>query len=220
MTIDGHSIKQVKCVKSLGVHIDDNLSWNAHVDKISKLIASGIGALKRCRPFVSQAALQSIYNALIQSHFDSCSAVWGHCGTSLANKLQILKNCAAHILTFSSYDSSPVPLFEQLNWKRLYTQRQIQEAVLVYKSLHGLAPNYLSSLFSQRNISYSLRDNENKLVAPLPRTNFFKNSVRYKGAVIWNSLPRELRQADVSILGFHMASSKLTNKELSVLLRF
>lgn len=66
---------------------------------------------------------------------------------------------------------------------------------MVYKSLHGLAPNYLSSLFSQRNISYSLRDNENKLVVPPPRTNFPKNSVRYKGAVIWKSLPRELRQA-------------------------
>ena len=54
--------------------------------------------------------------ALIQPHFDYCSAVWGHCGTSLANKLQILQNRAARILTFSSYDSSPGPLFEQLDW--------------------------------------------------------------------------------------------------------
>ena len=52
LTIDGNAIKQVKCVKSLGVHLDDNLSWNAHIDKISKIIASGIGALKRCRPFM------------------------------------------------------------------------------------------------------------------------------------------------------------------------
>ena len=86
--------------------------------------------------------------------------------------------------------------FEQLDWKRLVTQRQIQEAVMVYKSLHGLAPNYLSSLFNQRNISYNLRDNENKLVIPLPRTNFLKNSFRYYGAVIWNSLPLELQQPE------------------------
>ena len=71
LTIDGNAIKQViiKCVKSLGVHIDDNLSWNFHIDKISKKIASGIGALKRCRPFVPQTTLQSIYSALIQPHF-------------------------------------------------------------------------------------------------------------------------------------------------------
>ena len=37
---------------------------------------------------------------------------------------------------------------------------------------------------------------KNKLVIPLPRTNFLKNSFRYYGAVIWNSLPLELRQAE------------------------
>ena len=49
LTIDGNAIKQVNCVKSLGAHIDDNLSWNVHIDMIS-----GIGALKRRRPFVPQ----------------------------------------------------------------------------------------------------------------------------------------------------------------------
>lgn len=54
LTIDGNAIKQVNCVKSLGAHIDDNLSWNVHIDMISKKTASGIGALKRRRPFVPQ----------------------------------------------------------------------------------------------------------------------------------------------------------------------
>ena len=89
LTIDGNAIKQVKCVKSLGVHIDDNLSWNVHIDTISKKIASGIEALKHCRPFDPQTTQQSIYNALIQPRFDYCSEVWVHCGTTLANKLQI-----------------------------------------------------------------------------------------------------------------------------------
>ena len=122
--------------------------------------------------------------------------MWGHCGTTLGNKLQILQDSAARILAFSSYNFSSGPLFEQLGWKMLDTQSQIQEAVMVYKSLHGLTPNCLCSLFTQRYISYNLRDNENKLVIPLPRTNFLKNSFRYNGAVIWNNLPPELRQAE------------------------
>ena len=36
---------------------------------------------------------------------------------------------------------------------------------------------------------------ENKLAVPLLRTNFLKNSFSYNGAVIWNSLSPELRQA-------------------------
>ena len=63
LTIDGNAIKQLNCLKSLGVHIDNNLSWNANIDKISKKLASGSKAFRRCRPFVPQTSLPSIYNA-------------------------------------------------------------------------------------------------------------------------------------------------------------
>lgn len=34
---------------------------------------------------------------------------------------------------------------------------------------------------------YSLRDSQNKLAVPLPRTNFLKNGFSFSGAVLWNS---------------------------------
>ena len=195
LIIGGDIIKQASSVKSLGVHIDENLSWNMHIEKIAKKIASGIGVIKRCRPFVNRTTLESVFNALVQPYFNYCSEVWGHCNKSLSNKLQKLQNRAARILTFSSYDTSADPLLEQLNWKRLDTQRQIQVATMVYKSIHGPAPDYLGSLFTKYNPPYNLRNSENKLAVPLPRTNFLKNSFSYNGAVIWNSLSPELRQA-------------------------
>ena len=58
----------------------------------------------------------------------------------------------------------------------LSTKRQIQKALMVYRSLNVLVPEYLSSKFLKRNgTRYSLRDSENKLVVPLPRTNYLKN---------------------------------------------
>ena len=59
-----------------------------------------------------------------------------------------------------------------LNWKRLDTQRQIQVAIMVYKSIHGLAPDCRGSLFTKYDPPYNLRNSENKLAVPLPRTNF------------------------------------------------
>jgi len=166
-----------------------------HIEKIAKKIASGIGAIKRCRPFVNRTTLESVFNALVQPYSNYCSEVWGHCNKSLSNKLQKLQNRAACIITFSSYDTSADPLFERLNWKLLDTQRQIQVATMVCKSIHGLAPDYLGSLFTKFDPPYNLRNSENKLAVPLPGTNFLKNSFSYNGAVIWNSLYPELRQA-------------------------
>ena len=79
------------------------------------------------------------------------------------------------MVAFSSHAISTDPLFEQLNWKRLDTQRQIQVATMVYKSIHGLAPDYLGSLFTKHDLPYSLRNSENELDVPLPCTNFLKN---------------------------------------------
>ena len=85
-TIDSNSIKQVEFTKSLGVYIDQNLTWNAHIEHIFKKNASCIGILKRSRSFVPFEMLLCIYNALVQPHFDYFSVAWGNC------KLFQLKN--------------------------------------------------------------------------------------------------------------------------------
>ena len=77
------------------------------------------------------------------------------------------------MLTYSDFETDASLLFESLGWKNLSTQRNLQKALLVYKSIHGLAPGYLRSKFVNRNdiTPYSLRDSANKLAVPLPRTN-------------------------------------------------
>ena len=72
--ISGKSITRVHKVKSLGLLIDEHLTWKDHV---VKKISKAIGALKRVRPFISvKTALQS-YHALIRPYFDYCSSVRG-----------------------------------------------------------------------------------------------------------------------------------------------
>ena len=75
LKIDNVLIKQVGSTKSFGVHVDEHLTWNTHISHISKKIASGIGAIKRCRPFAPTEALVCAYNAIVQPHFDYCDIV-------------------------------------------------------------------------------------------------------------------------------------------------
>ena len=112
--------------------IDDNLRWQTHIDKLSKKVAYGIGAIKRIKTVCPSNHSHYIYNALIQSHFDYCYPVWGNCGKTLFDRLQKLQNRAARVLTFSSYDADANHLIRQLDWKELSTQFQIQKALMVY----------------------------------------------------------------------------------------
>ena len=88
-------------------------------------------------------------------------------------------------------------LVVRLGWQKLNLQRELKTATMVYKSLNGLVPDYLKSMFTDQRATstYSLRNFEGKLALPLPHTNFLKNSFSYSGAVLWNSLPTNLRQA-------------------------
>ena len=81
---------------------------------------------------------------------------------------------------------------------------------MVYKSLNGLAPEYMHSMFVDRDSvnPCSLRNTESKLALPKPRTNYLKNSFSYSGAVLWNSLPIGLRQAN-NLTNFRAGCAKL-----------
>ena len=70
--IGGAPINQSNQSKSLGLIIDENLSWKAHIHEISKKVSSGIGTIKQVRPFVSMytAIKIHVYKGLIEPHFD------------------------------------------------------------------------------------------------------------------------------------------------------
>lgn len=197
LTINDKPVTQVSSTKSLGVIIDENLSWGHHIQSISKKIASGISALKRIRYFVPRETLITVYNALIQPHFDYCSAVWDGCSKGLADKLQKLQNRAARIITFSNYDARTIDIFNSLGWVPLQQQRAFSKALIMFKTLNDLAPDYISSKFIDRSKvnKYNLRNTEHKLALPLPRTNYAKKSFSYSGGFLWNSLPNEVRTA-------------------------
>ena len=107
-------------------------------------------------------------------NFNYCSA-----DITLSYNLPKLQNRAARIMTSSSFNSYVDNLFVKLGWRKLSPQRKMQKAIMVFKSLHGLTPRYLSDQFTIRNdtINYFLRDSVNKLAVPLPRTNVLKNSL-------------------------------------------
>ena len=194
ISIDDRTIKRVDHIKSLGLTIDAQLSWSKHVDEISKKVSSAIGALKRVRPFIPTDVAVQIYNALILPHFDYCSPVWDGMSGCLSDKLQKLQNRAARVITQSPFDTSSNLLLAMLRWEKLSLRRKKQKALIMYKTLNELAPDYLQCLFTERHVNdYNLRNLEGKLSLPKPNTNYLKRSFCYSGACLWNNLPQDLK---------------------------
>ena len=69
----------------------------------------------------------------------------------------------------------------------LPTQCQMHEAIMVFKSWHGLGPHYFYSKFIKRDdfdpYSLNLSDSPNKPNIPLARTDYHEDSFSYSGGV-------------------------------------
>jgi hypothetical protein len=99
---------------------------------------AGIGAMKRIKPFVPPATLQTIYKALVQPYFDYCSPLWDTCGKTLQDKLQ--KSRAARVITGASYDIRSTDVLDALGWQTLDVKRLENKLIMCTKYLITTLP--------------------------------------------------------------------------------
>ena len=182
--------------KSLGVEIDESLNWRPHIHTISKEISAGVAILRRVSHFIPFDTGVNMYNALVMPYFNYCGAVWGNINKGLADKLQKLQNRAARILTFSNYDVRSSVLLDELGWERLEYVRLKQLAVTMYKIHNNLSPSYLRRIFTSTSDvqSHNLRNSELNYYVLRPRTESAKGNLHYRGSVLSNKIPSEVRK--------------------------
>ena len=107
--IDGVKTNQKKIQsRSLGLTINENLSWKAHIHDIIQQVSSGIRALKWVRQFVSMHTAIKIYSDLIESHVDYFSAAWDVAKSQQVSLIKGAQECwlCPSFLTKTHYTAS------------------------------------------------------------------------------------------------------------------
>ena len=102
-------------------------------------------------------------------------------------QFSLLRNAfrAARIIIRCSWEVRSGDILDSLNWDTLEKTVNLKKN-LVLKVTNGKAPKYMEDLSStnEKITSLVLRDDENKLVIPFPKTDSFKRSFSYSGAIL------------------------------------
>ena len=125
---------------------------------------------------------------------------------------------AARIVTGLTRSVSIDKLIKEIGWWSLSNRRLFQMAVLMYKIINGLAPEYISNImpaFVSERTEYSLRNAADISVlsrrTEIYSRSFFSSSVDY-----WNKLPLSVRSADsLSALKQLLKRSMFRSPEIS-----
>ena len=148
-------------------------------------------------------SLKTLYTGIVEPHFRYCCSVWGCAGSTEIKQLQKLQNRAARIITNRSFDTPSRPLIVELGWKTIEELIGNESKTMVFKSLNGLAPQYLCNLFTRNSAcaSRNLRNTETDLRLPKKNSANGQKCFSFRGAKLWNSLPAESKTAS-SLNGF------------------
>ena len=116
--------------------IDNVLSWDMQTDSISNKLVFIISRLSRLKP---------VLPSQIQHKIDYAISVWGYTTAHNIDKVQRLQNRAARILTgnFDYVNTRGIDLVKTLGLTNVSQIRDYCMIILMFKSLHGLVPNYL-----------------------------------------------------------------------------
>ena len=72
IVIDGNIIPFTTNTKFLGINIDNNLTWKAHIDYITTKISKGVGVLFRLSKELSYDILILIYSTMLLPYLTYC----------------------------------------------------------------------------------------------------------------------------------------------------
>ena len=182
---------------NLGVIMDETLSYDDHVKKVCKSSFFHLRNISRIRKYLTKKSVEVIIHALITTKLDYCNSLMYGLPKRLLSKLQSVQNSAARIVTLSRKYDHITPLLNQLHWLPVHYRIVFKILLLVYKSMNGACPLYLSSCLQHRTSTRSLRSvaNELLLVPSSKSKTYGDRSFAVCAPKLWNKLPHSLRKA-------------------------
>ena len=190
--IDDKHIEKVEVTKFLGILIDNNLSWKAHTNHITKIVSKYNGIIRKVRPFLNKQSLYTLYNTLVLHYLTYCTLVWGDKNNANLESLFITQKKVIRTCTYSLWLEHSTPLFLYLNKLKIRYIYTYQLAVHMYRYHHNLLPPGLpnNNFAVQSDIhSYNTRQALD-LHIDSTNTKLAENTIKIQGPIIWNSISK------------------------------
>jgi hypothetical protein len=192
LVFKGQTIEAVSEYKYLGLIIDEDLNWTAHISMLCKKLSSLNGVLCKLKFILPKPILLKIYFALGHSHLNYLAGAWGNAAKSHLKELQTLqKRCLKNVCKLRQTHST-VDLFSNhckgiLNIKGLYQSS-------VCKFIHGILHETVHHSTTLQRTSHShVTRNRKSLQVAGTRTVIGSKAITVVGSSLYNDMPRAIK---------------------------
>ena len=117
--------------------LDNNLSWDNHVNYITKKISKFVPLLYNVRTKLLKDNLKLVYNAIKYPLLIYCNVVWGSCCKTYLCNLNIIQRKLDRIMSFRNRFEHTTPLFSNYNMLTIENINKYMSIIRVHKYLHS-----------------------------------------------------------------------------------
>ena len=209
LKINNNDINKVKEVCFLGVMLDENLPWKAHISHVAHKISKSIGIIYRSSFYLFKSALRILYFALVYPYFQYCITVWRSTYSTNLNRIVVLQKRALQIIDKQDFGVHTSPIFYELIILKFEDIYLFNLGKFIYQYKHTLLPDcfacplltvnqihnyntlipvnqeHLTSLIAGQILAYLLQDKYSPIYC---NTNTRLFSVNYRGPKFFNTL--------------------------------
>ena len=186
-------IRFSKTVKLLGVHLDESMSLDSHVNTLVSECFYHLKNIAKIKRYLSDQQTQKLVHAFVSSKLDYSNAVLYGLKSTTTKKLQRVQNYAARLVCgFPSHLVDSKSLLHNLHWLNVKQRIIFKVLLLVHKFFTGVAPQYFCELLLVRSW------NERLLYTQFMKTTSGRRSFEYVSCRLWNRLPKATRLLNTS----------------------
>ena len=189
---DGSVIEEKDHLRDLGVEMASDLTYSIHISNTVTAANRLVGWALRSFRRRSRLVMLTLWKCLIQSKLDYTSQLWS---PSDQASITMLEGVARHF-TAKIDGMAGLDYWERLQSLHLYSQerrRERYQIIFLWKIAQGLAQGYKAT--------FTLNDRRGRLMVVVPLCNKApaavkrarETSLKVRGAKLFNSIPRELR---------------------------
>ena len=188
LNLDTNSVYQTKLYKYLGIILDENLTYNCHINSILKNANHKLYLLRRNRKYLTTETAVLLYKSHILPILEYGNSVFMSSNVKHLERLQFLQNSGLKSCFEASKLTSTNLVHIKANLNKLDDRRSIQLLKDMYKRTS--IPEYIEKKKSgivTRSMSSV------KMKVPHFLNTQAQKSVLYRGSTAWNNLDKSIK---------------------------
>ena len=150
-----------KYFKFVGHVLDDRLSFEGHVQHVSKKLASSNFAINSTKNFLPLRIRKTLYYSLFDSHLNFGNLLWGCANKKSLSKIENLQKRCIRNVALKSFRAHTEPLFKELSILKFTDKLSYCRAIFMHKYRNEKLPISFSGIFTDITSTDELQTRHN-----------------------------------------------------------